>query len=136
MTNAQKWVSTFLLLFILLLVLAKMTSSEEDELVITENIESTEDQSPEKYAEELMANNKCFTCHGKNLEGARMGPSLANVKENWEKGDLVSYFKNPKAFLSNPRMAVLKDKYSKEMPAQDKLSHKELDALAEYLLHR
>ena len=65
-----------------------------------------------------------------------MGPSLANVTSNWEKADLVSYFKNPKAFLSIPRMAVLKEKYSKEMPAQEKMTSDELERLAEYLLNR
>jgi len=136
MTNAQKWISTFLLLFILLLFLGKMTNSDEDDTAIPEYTESTTNQPSEISVEHLLANNKCFTCHGNDLEGARMGPSLANVTSNWEKADLVSYFKNPKAFLNTPRMAVLKEKYSKEMPAQEGMSSEELDALAEYLLHR
>ncbi len=136
MTNAQKWVSVFLALFILLLVLAKMTSSEEEETFGAESIEADANQSLGMQVTDLLADNKCLICHGTNLEGSGRGPSLANVSDNWEKAELIKYFKNPKAFLSEPRMAILKDKYDKEMPAQEKMSHEELDALAEYLLHR
>ena len=143
MTNAQKWVTAFLVLFILLLVLSKMTNRQESEtdlpasdMVTTENIESGAEQSSDIYVGDLLANNRCFTCHGKDLNGTGMGPSLANVSDNWKKVNLISYFQNPKAFLSNPRMAILKEKYNRDMPAQERMSLEELDALAEYLLTR
>jgi len=143
MTNAQKWVSAFLVLFILLLVLSKITSRQESETDLsdsymneTENIETGANESSEIYVGDLLANNRCFTCHGNDLNGTGMGPSLAKVSENWKKVSLISYFQNPKAFLNNPRMSVLKEKYNREMPAQEKMSPEELDALAEYLLTR
>ncbi len=141
MTNAQKWVSAFLVLFILLLVLSKMTDRQESEsniveTVTQENIETPADESSKIYVGDLLANNRCFTCHGKDLNGTGMGPSLANVSDNWKKMSLVSYFQNPKAFLSNPRMSVLKEKYNREMPAQERMSQEELEALADYLLTR
>lgn len=143
MTNAQKWVTAFLVLFILLLVLSKMTNREENEeetetveAVIADNHESGANKSSDIYVSDLLANNRCFTCHGNDLNGTGMGPSLANVSDNWEKVNLVSYFQNPKAFLSNPRMAILKDKYNSIMPAQERMTLEELEALAEYLLTR
>ena len=141
MTNAQKWVSSFLVLFILLLVLSKMTNRQESETetvetVEPENYESGENQSSEIYVGDLLANNRCFTCHGNDLNGTGMGPSLANVSDNWKKVSLISYFQNPKAFFSNPRMASLKKNYNRDMPAQERMSLEELDALAEYLLTR
>lgn len=138
MTNAQKWVSAFLVMFILLLVLSKMTTRTESETEIVESEygELVADQSSEINVEDLLASNRCFTCHGMDLDGTGMGPSLANVSDNWKKISLVSYFKNPKAFLSNPRMMVIKEKYNKEMPAQERMSMEELETLAEYLLTR
>ncbi len=143
MTNAQKWVTAFLVLFILLLVLSKMTNRQESEtdlpasdMVTTENIESGAEQSSEIYVGDLLANNRCFTCHGNDLNGTGMGPSLANVSDNWKKVNLISYFQNPKAFLSNPRMAILKEKYNRDMPAQERMTQEELEALADYLLTR
>ncbi len=136
MTNAQKWVSIFLVLFILLLVLSKITDREESEATISENIESVETESVKIDVEYLLGSNRCFTCHGKDLNGTGMAPSLANVSENWKKNSLVSYFQNPKAFLSNPRMAVLAEKYNRDMPAQERMTMEELEAVAEYLLNR
>ncbi len=136
MTNAQKWVSIFLVLFILLLVLSKITDREESEATISENIESVETKSVKIDVEYLLGSNRCFTCHGKDLNGTGMAPSLANVSENWKKNSLVSYFQNPKAFLSNPRMAVLAEKYNRDMPAQERMTMEELEAVAKYLLNR
>lgn len=136
MTNAQKWVSAFLVLFILLLVLSKMTSRQENETNEVENIESTANESSKIYVKDLLANNRCYTCHGNDLNGTGMGPSLAKISENWEKISLVSYFKNPQAFLSNPRMAVIKENYNRDMPAQETMTQEELETLADYLLTR
>ncbi len=141
MTNAQKWVTAVLVIFILLLVVAKMTKREESvteyaDDYVTEKVESDTTPSSGIYVGDLLANNRCFTCHGNDLNGTGMGPSLANVSDNWKKANLVSYFQNPKAFLNNPRMAALKDKYNKEMPAQERMTQEELEALAEHLLTR
>ncbi len=141
MTNAQKWVTAFLVLFILLLVLSKMTDrqaseTETAESVTPEYVESGANESSEIYVGDLLANNRCFTCHGNDLNGTGMGPSLANVSDNWKKVSLISYFQNPKAFLSNPRMAALSEKYNRDMPAQERMTIEELNALAEYLLTR
>ena len=141
MTNAQKWVSAFLVLFILLLALSKITNREESdteeyETVSTDNYESETNESPEIYVGDILANNRCYTCHGNNLNGTGMGPSLANVNANWKKEDLVNYFKNPSAFMNIPRMAKLKENYNSVMPAQPGLSQEELEALADYLLSK
>ena len=138
MTNAQKWVSAFLVMFILLLVLSKITDRQESEKEedVTENVEPTNDETAEIDVDYLLGSNRCYTCHGKGLNGTGMGPSLANLNENWKTQSLISYFQNPKAFLSNPRMAVLKEQYSRDMPAQERMTVEELGAVAEYLLNR
>ncbi len=138
MTNAQKWVSIFLVMFILLLVLSKMTNRQgnENETTVFEDIESVETESVEINIDYLLGSNRCYTCHGKDLNGTGMGPSLAKVGDNWKKVSLVSYFQNPKAFLNNTRMAVLKEQYNRDMPAQERMTMEELEAVAEYLLNR
>ncbi len=136
MTNAQKWVSVFLILFILLLVLSKVTARQGSEVEEIENIAEVKPQSTGIDVKSLLANNRCYTCHGGDLNGTGMAPSLAKVGDNWKVGNLVSYLQNPKAFLNNTRMAVLKQKYGREMPAQDKMTNDELKALAEYLINR
>lgn len=135
MTNAQKWVSVFLVLFVLLLALSKLTESEEQTSDSYYNEEIVSSSEPKELnVENLLANNKCYVCHGRDLNGSGMGPSLANLSANWKADNLVSYLENPKAFLNNPRMAVLKDKFGTEMPAVKGLSSEELKALAEYLI--
>ena len=103
MTNAQKWVTSVLVLFILLLVLAKLTKREEsstdyEESYTSENVAQDVNEPSEIYVGDLLANNRCLTCHGKDLNGTGMGPSLANLSDNWNKTDLVGYFKNPDDF--------------------------------------
>lgn len=136
MTNAQKWISLFLVLFILLLVLAKMTSDksgfETSTISATESAESTSAIS----AESILANNRCYICHGQDLNGTGRAPSLLMVAKNWNKGNLISYLQNPQAFMNNERMLVLQERYSGKMPAQENLSEEELNILAEYLLNR
>lgn len=137
MTNAQKWVSVFLVLFVLLLALSKLTDREEqtnDSYYSEETVSSSEPK--ELNVENLLANNKCYVCHGRDLNGSGMGPSLANLSKNWKAENLASYLENPKAFLNNPRMAILKDKFGTEMPAAKDLTSEELNALAEYLIAR
>ncbi len=138
MTNAQKWVSVFLVLFILLLVLSKITNRQtnKNEPIISENSEPVEILDNKTIVHNLMKNNRCYTCHGKDLNGTGMGPSLANIGNNWNKINLVSYFQNPKAFLSNSRMAVLAEKYKNEMPAQKKMTLEELELVAEFLINK
>lgn len=136
MTNAQKWVSVFLTLFILLLVLSKVTARQGSEVEEIESIIEVNTQPAGIDVKSLLANNRCYTCHGRNLNGTGMAPSLAKVGDNWKIANLVSYLQNPKAFLNNTRMVVLKQKYGREMPAQTKMTIEELNALAEYLINR
>ncbi|MBU0473047.1 MAG: cytochrome c [Bacteroidetes bacterium] len=135
MTNAQKWVTIFLVLFILLLVLSKLTKREESSTESTSTEETMQNGETQQIsAENLIAKNKCASCHGRDLNGSGMGPSLINLSTNWEKDDLVSYLQNPSSFLSSARMAMLKDKYGQDMPAFKNMSAEELDALASFLL--
>ena len=134
MTNAQKWISIFLFLFVVLLVLSKLTSRDEDETnnyIDEYNSTQTETMSD---AEILISNNKCMTCHGPNLEGSASGPSLQKLSEEWKREELLKYLKNPRSFSDDLRISRFKGKYRLSMPAVDKLNDEELNILVNHLL--
>jgi len=138
MTNAQKWVSIFLFLFVILLVLSKLTSRNEDEtnyeLDDSKYSQMESQTEPMTGAEILISNNKCMNCHGKNLDGTASGPSLQKVSEEWKREELLKYFKNPRSFSEDSRISRFKGKYRLSMPPVDKLNDEELNILVNHLL--
>ncbi|NOX66326.1 MAG: cytochrome c [Chlorobi bacterium] len=135
MTNAQKWVSIFLVLFVILLALSKLTSRNEDETTNSSDKYNSTQTEQMSQAEILISNNKCMDCHGQNLDGSASGPSLAKVGQNWTKEDLLTFLKNPPAFSDDPRIQQYKGKYRKSMPAVDKMNDNELNILADHLMN-
>ena len=135
MTNAQKWVAVFLLLFVILLVLSKLTRKEED--TYTDIDESTYQETEpvsQNPIEVLIGKGNCRMCHGSDLAGSGSGPSLSNLKENWNKEDLISYLKDPSSFKDDSRIAKSKGKYRMAMPPTDKLTDEELNIFVDHLL--
>ena len=134
MTNAQKWVSIFLFLFVALLVLSKLTSRSNDETNNNIDEYNSTQTEPKNDAEVLLSSNKCLECHGPNLEGSASAPSLQKVSEEWKREELLKYFKNPRSFSDDPRISRFKGKYRLSMPSVDKLSDEELNILVNHLL--
>lgn len=134
MTNAQKWVSIFLFLFVALLVLSKLTSRNDDET--NNNIDEYNPTQTKSMndADMLLSNNKCLQCHGPNLEGTASAPSLQKVSDKWKREELLKYLKNPRTFSDDPRISKFKGKFRLSMPAVDKLSDEELNILVNHLL--
>ena len=134
MTNAQKWVSIFLFLFVALLVLSKLTNKNDDEADNYIDEYSSTQTEPLSVAEALISNNKCLDCHGPNLKGSASAPSLQKLSEEWKREDLLNYLKNPRSFADDPRISRFKGKYSLAMPPVDKLNDEELNILVNHLL--
>lgn len=141
MTNAQKWVSVFLFLFVILLVLSKLTNREkesysdiDESAYSNEEIQSEKAGEPLSEAQLLIKENGCKTCHGSNLAGSGSGPSLMKLNEKWNKEELISFLKNPTSFSNDPRLRASNGKYRMSMPPVDKLNDEELGVLAEHLL--
>lgn len=135
MTNAQKWVSIFLVLFVILLALSKLTSRNEDETNNSSDKYNSTQTEQMSQAEILISNNKCMDCHGSKLDGSNSGPSLMKVGQNWTKEDLISFLKNPRAFSDDSRIEQYKGKYRKSMPAVDKMNDNDLNILADHLMN-
>ncbi len=127
MTNAQKWVALFLLAFILLFVLSKITRKEE---VST----GTNYEFYEEDVVSIMQTQKCFQCHGDNLRGTEKGPSLYGIQKYWSRDKLINYFRNPTSYASAERFEEYKKKYKEFMPSFEEVDPKNLGKIADYIL--
>jgi cytochrome c553 len=137
MTKPQIWISTFLVLFILLFILGRLTKEEEVERNFSNQVSNTNsEQNPNEItAEQLIKNFGCSNCHGADLSGTNMGPSLKNLTEHWSKQTLITYLRNPMAYMDKERFKEYRKKYpSQIMPAYGEKNIKDLGRIAEFLL--
>jgi cytochrome c2 len=137
MTKPQIWVTVFLFLFIGLLVLGRLTKEEKVERDFSNGINNqvNEQSGSELTAEQLIKNFGCVNCHGGDLSGTNMGPSLKNLSEHWGKESLIAYLRNPTAYMDNDRFKEYRKKYPAQiMPGFGEKNIKHLGKIAEYLL--
>lgn len=148
MTKTQIWVAVFLGVFIVLFGISKLT---EDTSINSynesyteknnqtggnnqagETAQTAETQSPFN----LIKNNGCTSCHGPDLRGSNLGPSLMNVKEHWNSREkLIAYFRNPPAYSGSDFIKEYKEKYkSVIMPSYNHVDVKDLGRIADYLM--
>lgn len=136
MTNAQKWVSAFLVLFLLLFILGRVTKKEEV-MPVMKNNENYTPQAGEKDGLTLIQQNGCITCHGGDLNGTQMAPALVNIKQHWTRDGLINYLRNPSSYSGDARFDEYRAKYKNiMMPSYGNLDVKDLGKISEYLLTR
>lgn len=139
MTKPQIWVATFLFLFIILFLIQKATKTNEPEKDFSQiGTSMMQQESNENLSgEQLMSNFGCLNCHGANLEGTPMGPALVNLKELWNRDNLINYLRNPNSFMSQKRFQEYREKYPNMlMPAYGNKDVKDLGKIADYLLSK
>lgn len=138
MTKPQIWVSAFLVLFILLFILGRLTKKEEApprDLSSQMSNQTTEENTSELSAEQLIKNFGCVNCHGNDLTGTQMAPPLKNLSEHWGKESLLSYLRNPNNFMNDDRFVEYKKKYPNQiMPSYGNKDIKDLGKIVDYLL--
>ncbi|MBS3944121.1 MAG: cytochrome c [Melioribacter sp.] len=138
MTNAQKWMSAFLVLFLVLFILSRFTMKEEvvHHAMNEGYSEQTAQQNPtELDGFTLIKQNGCITCHGQNLEGTNMAPAIAGMKEFWSRDKLINYLRNPSSYSGDKRFQEYKLKYKNiVMPSYGNLDVKDLGKMVDYLL--
>ena len=139
MTNAQKWVAGFVVLFVLLFIVSKVT--EDNGAGIKESQESYESSEggelsqTQKGGFELIRDNGCTSCHGAQLEGTNMAPALKNLAQYWKRDNLINYLRNPNDYSGGERLSKIKQQYENVvMPAYDEVQIKDLGRIADYLL--
>ena len=138
MTKPQIWIATFLALFILLFLLSRLTKDAETDPTVPSvdsPVPQTGMSSENLSAKELMNKLGCITCHGNEMQGTKMGPSLHNVAEYWSRDKLINYLRNPTSFSDTERFKKFEDQFpGMIMPAFGNIEVKELGKIADYLL--
>ncbi|HOI28664.1 MAG TPA: cytochrome c [Melioribacteraceae bacterium] len=140
MTNAQKWMAAFLGLFLIFFIIGRIT--QKDEVVphmMDENYNSgsSQQESPELDGLTLIKQSGCVACHGQNMEGTKMAPALAGLKEFWSRDGLINYLRNPSSYSGDKRFQDYKLQYRNiVMPSYGNLDVKDLGKMADYLLSK
>ncbi|HPN36788.1 MAG TPA: cytochrome c [Melioribacteraceae bacterium] len=134
MTNAQKWIMTVLLLFVVLSIITWVTYDNEPNTA--DNYSQTENNNSNVDNEGLVLATKigCANCHGSDLKGSGLAPSLVEVKKYWNRDELINYLRNPSSFGNNERITEYKEKYRSVMPAYNNIDVKELGKIADYII--
>lgn len=135
MTNAQKWVAAFLFIFVVLFMLQKMTEDEE----VYDDIDFYGGEEVESVADtdglSLINRMNCVSCHGVDLKGTNLGPSLYSAKEYWSRDNLINYLRNPASYSGDDRFETYKAQYNSIMPSYSNYDVKDLGVVADYLLN-
>jgi len=138
MTNAQKWIAAVLGLFLILLLLGRLTQDQSNKSDMSQMMmDQTNQASQELDGFSLIKQIGCVSCHGAELQGTKMAPALQNMKENWNRDNLINYLRNPSAFGTDQRFVEFKEKYKNiVMPSYNNIDIKNLGKIADYLLTR
>ena len=138
MTKPQIWVAVFLVLFIVLFMIGRLTKEEETMKDFSGMNDSPMGQqsSAELTGDKLIESFGCINCHGSNLAGTNMGPSLKGLKQFWSSRDnLINYLRNPNSFMDKDRFKEYKVKYPNGiMPSYGNKDVKDLVKIVDYLL--
>ncbi len=137
MTKSQIWVASFLVLFLILFFLGRVSKNVDNENGQATNspMPQTNMTSEELTGEQLVSQLGCVNCHGSDLSGTKMAPSLHNVKNNWSRDKLINYLRNPSSYMDADRFKEFKSQYPGViMPSFGNIEVKELGKVAEYLL--
>jgi len=139
MTKPQIWVAAFLAAFLLLIIVQRLTKKEEAPRNLSSQMNNgmTEETNTDLTAEQLIKNFGCINCHGNDLSGTTMAPSLKGVKQYWGKESLLSYLRNPNEYMSTERFKDYKEKYPGQiMPSYGNKNIKDLGKIVDYLLEQ
>lgn len=135
MTKPQIWVAAFLVLFILLFILARVTKEEAPVRDFTDVNMPTPTESAELSGEDLVTNFGCTKCHGSDLSGTTMGPALKNLSQFWSRDNLINYLRNPSSYMDSDRFKDYKERFPNMiMPSYANKDVKDLGKISDYLL--
>jgi cytochrome c553 len=135
MTKAQIWVAIFLGVFVILFVVQRALQHETPAPAMSPQTGmSSEPANTESTGESLISELGCINCHGNDLGGTTMAPSLHGLASNYTKEQLVSYLQNPSSQANSDRFKIMREKYRGAMPSFDNRDVHELQKIADVLL--
>lgn len=137
MTKPQIWVASFLVLFIILFIIGRLTKEEESFKPVTNSTMPEQNVSENLTAEELISSFGCVNCHGQALGGTNQGPALVQISQKFSREELIAYLRNPNSFMSGERFQEYRKQYPNViMPNYGNKDVKYLGKIADYLLQR
>ncbi len=137
MTKSQIWVSAFLVLFLALFLLSRLTKEEEvkENTLPVNPMPQTNISSENISVPDMIGRLGCKGCHGAELEGTRMGPQLTGLQQYWSRDELINYLRNPNSYMDKERFAKFKEQFpGVMMPSFNNVDVKDLGKIADYLL--
>lgn len=137
MTKAQIWMAGFLVLFLLLFILERATMNETKESSLPiGNTQTQTTQTQQLSGEDLINNSGCKSCHGENLTGTNLAPTLYGLQSFYDRDKLINYLRNPNSFMDSDRFKNYKEKYKNiVMPSYNNIDVKNLGIISDYLLN-
>lgn len=143
MTKTQIWTAAFLGLFMLLFFLQRLTSDPSAGngpmggmgMGGNGRTETTTSSPADLSGKDIVAQSGCFSCHGADLKGTKMAPSLYNLASAYSRDKLINYLRNPNSFMEEGRFKQYKEQYKNiVMPSYGNKDIKDLGKIADYLL--
>ena len=138
MTNAQKWITAFLGLFIILFLLGRVTQKKEEQSMppmMGQMSNQTAQVTGDADGKTLTQQVGCISCHGEDLNGTQIAPALVNIKDHWTRDALINYLRNPSSYSGDQRFDEYRTKYKNVMmPSFNNLDVKVLGKLADFLM--
>jgi mono/diheme cytochrome c family protein len=96
--------------------------------------DASDSKSGAPAPEKLYRSKNCITCHGQDLGGTMLAPSIRGLGVHWKPDDLAAFLKEPKAWLEkDARLAETARAYRSPMPPTFGTDAERL-ALAQWLL--
>ncbi len=111
MTKTQIWTAVFLGLFIALFFLQRATKKETVPVEDMPVKNDSEYSAGEVSASDLIASFGCKSCHGQDLKGTNLAPTLIGLSEFYDRDNLINYLRNPSSYLDIQRFKDYKEKY-------------------------
>lgn len=138
MTKPQIWVAVFLVLFIALFMLGRLTKERvtpQHPTGMPQGQSQSNLSGEDLTATELFVKWACVTCHGSDLNGTVQGPSLRGVSRHWGRDMLINYLRNPSSFMNSDRLKAYNQQYPGIiMPSYSHVDVKDLGKMVDYLL--
>lgn len=135
MTKPQIWVATFLIIFIFLFILQKVTKKEEHPPQMPTSVLTDQTTGDNLTGAELFSNFTCTSCHGTDYKGTKKGPSLIGLGEYYSRKELIAYLRNPDSFMNSKRLKQYREQFPGIiMPSYSNKDVKDLGKIADFLL--
>ncbi len=134
MTKTQIWLGAFVLAFVILFFLQELTTNKTEH---PQGIDMTNNNKMEEnsnQAQEIMNQFGCLRCHGNDLKGTALAPSIIGLSSLYSRDEMINYLRNPSSYMEKDRFQAFREKYRTIMPSFNDKDVKDLGKIVDYLM--